>query len=100
MAFVTLIPPGTGAVATKADFDATAYQQVIIAADALAGIEIATVFIKIGSAYVPAGNLGGVATGLTAAVGSVILPGGVTYGVTKGITVGPCGVYATGVLVY
>jgi len=77
MAFVQIIPPGTGAVSTKADFDATLYQTVLIAADVLAGAETATIFVKVNGAYVPMANSAGTAAGLTATVAGVTLPGGV-----------------------
>ena len=97
MAFVQIIPPGTGAVSTKADFDATLYQTVLIAADVLAGAETATIFVKVNGAYVPMANSAGTAAGLTATVAGVTLPGGVVYGVTKAATAGACGVFGAGI---
>lgn len=97
MAFATIIPAGTGAVTTKADFDATTYFQVIIAADALATTETCTIFVKVNGAYVPMANPAGTAAGLTATVAGITLPGGVVYGVTKAATAGSCGVFGAGI---
>lgn len=97
MAFAQLIAPTTAGVGTAVDTDATFYHQVIIAADTLAGAEVAGIFVKVNGKYVSLGNTAGTAIGLTATVSAVLLPGGVTYGVTKGATVGACGVYITGV---
>lgn len=97
MAFTPIIPPTTGAVSTKADFDATTYFQVIIAADALATTETATIFVKVNGAYAPMANPAGTAAGLTATVAGITLPGGVVYGVTKQATAGACGVFGAGI---
>jgi hypothetical protein len=97
MAFAQIIPPGTGAVTTKADFDATNYSQVIIAADALATTETCTLFVKVNGAYVPMPNILNTAGGLTAAVPAVVVPGGVVYGLTKQATAGACGVFGAGI---
>lgn len=97
MAFNQVIAPTTAAVATKTDFDASTYQTVIIAADALAGIEVATIFAKVNGSYIPMVNALGAAAGLTLALPAITLPGGFTYGVTKGATAGACGVFAAGI---
>jgi len=97
MAFAQIIPPGTGAVATKADYDATVFGTVILVADALATTETATVFVKVNGSYVPMVNPGGTAVSLTATVPAVVLPGGVTYGVTKAATASACGVFGAGI---
>lgn len=97
MAFATIIAPTTGAVSTKADFDATNYFQIMIAADALATTETATIFAKVNGAYVPVPNILNTAAGLTATVPAVVLPGGIIYGVTKQATAGACGVFGAGI---
>lgn len=97
MAFQPIIPAATAAVTNKADFDASLWPQVIIAADNLAGIETAAIFLKVNGSYVPMVNVLGTAAGLTVALPAIVLPGGCVYGVTKVLTAGACGVFGSGV---
>lgn len=98
MAFATIVTPATGAQATAQPFDATAYSQVIIAADKLATTETCTIFVQVNGTFVPMVNSAGTASSLTATVPSIVLPGGVVYGVTKQATAAACGAFGTAVL--
>lgn len=97
MAFNRVITPTTAAVATQVDFDASTYRSVVVAADVLAGAEVATIYAKVNGSYIPMVNSLGAAAGLTALLPAITLPGGFTYGVTKGATAGACGVFIAGI---
>lgn len=88
-----IISPRTAAVTTQADLSTKYYEQVVVAADKLAGAEEVDIYIKVNGAYVLYA-IGGTAVKLTATQPSATLPGGPIYGFQKDATATACGVFA------
>lgn len=89
----TIISPRTAAVSTQADLSTKYYENVVVAASALAGAEEVDIYIKVNGVYVIYAS-GGTPIKLTATQPSATLPGGPIYGFLKDATAGSCGVFA------
>lgn len=89
----TIISPTAAAVTTEADLSTKYYENVVVAADALATTEEVDIFIKVNGEYVIYAS-GGTAIKLTATQPSATLPGGPIYGFLKDATADACGVFA------
>lgn len=88
-----VITPRTAAVAVQADLSTKYYENVVVAADKLAGAEEVDIYIKVNGTYV-LWLVENEAAKLTATAPTIVLPGGPIYGFLKDSTEAACGVFA------
>ena len=93
MATLTMIVPGTGAVANTTNaFDSTGYTNVVVSCPGLATSEEVDIYTKTPGGYAIFG-VTGTAWKLTATIQSIALPAGPVYAFAKDVTAGSVGVY-------